>query len=54
MFEFDLKTQNELQTAYLIQEKVYKIRKMIACKIRHGRELNNIDRKNIEKYCITF
>ena len=54
MYKFDLKTQNELQNAYLIQEKVYKIRKMLLCKIRHGRELNDIDRANIEKYCITF
>ena len=54
MYQFDLKTQNQLQTAYVLQEKVRKIRKMISCKIRHGRELNDIDRANIEKYCITF
>lgn len=54
MYEFDLKTQNELQTAYVLQEKVYKVRKMITCKIRNGRPLNDIDRANIEKYMITF
>lgn len=54
MYKFDLKTQNQLQTAYMLQEKIYKIRKMISCKIRHGRELNDIDRANIEKYMITF
>ena len=54
MFQFDLKTQNELQSAYMVQEKVYKIRKMILCKIRHGRPLNLIDKQNIEKYMITF
>ena len=54
MYQFDLKTQNELQSAYLVQEKVYKIRKMISCKIRNGRELNDIDRANIKKYMITF
>ena len=54
MFEFDLKTQNELQSAYMVQEKVRKLRKKLLCKIRHGRLLNLIDMQNIEKYCITF
>jgi hypothetical protein len=54
MFQFDAKMQNELQSAYMFQEKVRKIRKMITCKIRNGRELNNVDRANIEKYCIAF
>ncbi len=54
MYAFDLKTQNQLQTAYMLQEKVYKIRKMLLCKIRNGRLLNDIDKQNIEKYLITF
>ena len=54
MYKFDLKTQNQLQTAYVLQEKIRKIRKMICCKIRNGRLLNDIDKQNIEKYCITF
>lgn len=54
MYQFDLKTQNELQSAYMVQEKVRKLRKMILCKIRNGRLLNLIDMQNIEKYMITF
>jgi hypothetical protein len=54
MFEFDAKMQNKLQDAYMLQEKICKIRKMITCKIRNDRKLNDIDRANIEKYCITF
>lgn len=54
MYEFDLKTQNELQTAYVLQEKIRKIRKKLLYKIRHGRPLNLIDKQNIEKFMITF
>ena len=54
MYKFDLKTQNQLHTAYVLQEKIRKIRKMICCKIRNSRPLNDIDLANIEKYCIVF
>ena len=50
----DLKNQGKLQNAYLIQEKARKIKKMLVCKMRYGREFNKCDLANIQKYNIEF
>ena len=50
----DLKNQSALQNAYLIQEKARKIKKMLVCKMRYGREFNKCDLANIQKYDIEF
>ena len=50
----DLKNQSVLQNAYLIQEKARKIKKMLMCKMRYGREFNKCDLNNMERYGITF
>ena len=54
MFEYDPKMQSRLQDAYMLQEKIYKRKKMLLCKIRNSKPLNERDLKYIEKYCITF
>ena len=50
----DLKNQSALQNAYLVQEKSRKIKKMLLCKMRYGREFNKCDLANIQKYDIKF
>ena len=50
----DLANQSALHKAYLFQEKARKIKKMLMCKMRYGREFNKCDLMNIEKYEIRF
>ena len=50
----DLKNQSALQNAYFVQEKARKIKKMLLCKMRYGREFNKCDLANIQKYDIKF
>ena len=54
MFQLDHQIQNKLQNAYVLQEKIYKKKKMLLCKIRLGKTLTECDLKWIEKYMITF
>ena len=50
----DFANQGKLQNAYLIQEKSRKIKKMLLCKMKYGREFNKCDLANIQKYDIKF
>ena len=50
----DFANQSALQNAYLTQEKARKIKKMLLCKMRYGREFNKCDLANIQKYNIEF
>jgi hypothetical protein len=54
MFQLDYQIQNKLQNAYVLQEKIYKKKKMLLCKIRLGKPLTPCDLNWIEKYMITF